>query len=154
MTAPSSLGRLATQLDALPLLLGDVAPEALRRPSPSGKWSAHDNLAHVGRQNEVFLERVRRIVAEDSPALPQYRAEQDPAWPAWRALPTDEVLRRLDAARAELVAELQRLSPADFARTGTHSRFGTLNLAAWIEFFLAHEAHHLYTILKRSRGLD
>jgi DinB superfamily len=52
------------------------------------------------------------------------------------------------------VALLQRLSPPDFARVGTHSRFGPLSLAAWIEFFLAHEAHHLYTIVKRSRGLD
>ena len=154
MGVPSSVGRLATQLDALPLLLGGVSPEALRRPSPSGKWSAHDNLAHIGRQNEVFLERVRRILAEDGPALPRYRAEEDPAWPAWRALATEEVLRRLATARAPLVAEVQRLSPADFLRTGTHSRFGSLSLAAWIEFFLAHESHHLYTILKRSRSLD
>jgi hypothetical protein len=27
-------------------------------------------------------------------------------------------------------------------------------LALWIEFFLVHEAHHLYTILRRVRGAD
>jgi RimJ/RimL family protein N-acetyltransferase len=152
--APSSLTRLATQLDGLPLLLGDAPPEALFRPSPSGKWSVHDNLAHIGRQHEVFLERVRRILAEEGPSLPRYRAEDDPEWPAWRSLPTDEMLRRLQALRAELVAVIEGLAPADLARSGTHSRFGPLSLDAWIEFFLVHEAHHLYTILKRVHGLD
>lgn len=148
------LPRLAAQLDNLPLLLGGAEPEALRRKSPSGRWSAHENVAHIARQQEVFLSRVRRILAEDGPALPQYRAEDDPDWPAWLALSTDEVLRRLGSGRTELVAVLERVSPAELARTGTHSRFGPLSLALWVEFFLDHEAHHLYTIFKRARGAD
>jgi RimJ/RimL family protein N-acetyltransferase len=154
MDAPSWLTRLATQLDGLPLLLGEATPEALQRPSPSGKWSVHDNLAHLARQHEVFLDRVRRILAEEAPALPQYRAEDDAAWPALRSLPTDEVLRRLRSRRAELIDVARSLSPAHLARTGTHSRFGSLTLSVWIEFFLVHEAHHLYTILKRTHGAD
>ena len=154
MATLPSLPRLATQLDGLPLLLGGFTPEALRRKSPSGKWSAQENLAHIARQQEVFLSRVRRILAEEGPALPQYRAEDDPGWPAWLALSTDEVVRRLHSARAELIALLERLSPAELARTGTHSRFGPMSLELWVEFFLDHEAHHLYTIFKRARGAD
>jgi RimJ/RimL family protein N-acetyltransferase/GNAT superfamily N-acetyltransferase len=154
MEPPSARARLATQLEGLALLLGDAGAEALRRPSPSGKWSAHDNLAHIARQHEVFLERVRRILAEDAPALPQYRAEDDAAWPAWRALSTEEVRGRLHALRAELLRVVERLSPAELGRSGVHSRFGALSLAAWLEFFLVHEAHHLYTILRRARGID
>ena len=154
MSALASLPRLETQLDALPLLLGDASPEALRRRSPSGKWSAHENLAHIARQHEVFLGRVRRILAEDGPALPQYRAEEDPEWPAWTALPTEDVRRRLGLLRAELLATARGLSAADLVRTGVHARFGPMALALWIEFFLVHEAHHLYTILRRARGAD
>lgn len=150
----ASLPRLATQLDALPLLLADAPPEALRRRTTSGKWSVHENLAHIARGNEVFLERVRRIRSEDGPALPQYRAEDDADWPAWAALSTDEVLRRLSALRSELMALAGGFTPADLARTGIHSRFGPMPLTLWIEFFLLHEAHHLYTILKRVRGAD
>jgi hypothetical protein len=154
MTTLPAFARLATQLDAVPELLGNATPEALRRKSPSGKWSAHENLAHIGRQQEVFLARMRRILAEDAPVLPQYRAEDDPDWPAWVARPTDEVLKRMSSARAELVALLGGLTPGELHRTGVHSRFGAMALPAWVEFFLVHEAHHLYVALKRLHGAD
>jgi uncharacterized damage-inducible protein DinB len=154
MSALPSLPRLATQLDALPLLLSGAPAEALRRRTASGKWSAHENLAHIARVSELFLGRVRRILSEDGPALLQYRAEDDPEWPAWAALYTDEVLRRLVSLRSELLRMVGGFTPADLARTGVHSRFGAMPLTLWIEFFLLHEAHHLYTILKRARGGD
>jgi uncharacterized damage-inducible protein DinB len=154
MSRLSVLGRLASQLEALPTVLGQAAAEELRRRPASGKWSVHENLAHLARHHDVFLQRLRRILDEASPVLPQYRAEDDPLWPQWAALPTDEVLARLQSLRAELVASVERLSEAELARTGVHSRFGPLSLAAWIEFFLVHEAHHLYTMFKRARGDD
>jgi RimJ/RimL family protein N-acetyltransferase len=154
MTTLPSWARLATQLDAVPGLLGDATPQALLRKSPAGKWSAHENLAHLGRQQEVFLQRVRRILAEDAPVLPQYRSEDDPDWPAWVARPTDEVLRRLRSGRAELTALLGGLTLTELARTGVHSRFGPMDLPRWVEFFLVHEAHHLYVVFKRVHGAD
>jgi hypothetical protein len=150
----ASLERLRTQLDAVALILGDATPGDVRRRSPSGKWSAHENLAHLGRQHEVFLARVARIVAEDTPRLTQYRAEEDPEWPRWAGLSTDEVLGRLRSGRTALLDALGRLAPGDLERTGVHARFGPMPLALWIEFFLDHEAHHLYAILRRVRGAD
>lgn len=152
MSALASLPRVAAQLDALPQLLAPASAEDLRRRTRTGKWSAHENVAHIGRVNELFLARVRRILGEDAPALPQYRADDDDGWPAWSALSTAEVLRRLAAQRAELVDLLAPLSPAELARIGVHSRFGPMPLSLWVEFFLLHEAHHLYTVLKRARG--
>jgi RimJ/RimL family protein N-acetyltransferase len=148
------VARLRAQLEGLPLLLGSAPPAALRAKSPSGKWSAHDNLAHIARQQEVFLGRLRRILAEDAPALAPYRAEEDPEWPAFSARPTDEVLGRLQQGRAELVEAVAGLAPFALARIGRHSRFGPMPLALWLEFFLVHEAHHLYTAFRRARGLD
>ena len=97
---------------------------------------------------------MRRILSEDGPALLQYRAEDDADWPAWAVLSTDEVLRRLSSLRSELMGVAGRFTSAELARTGIHSRFGPMPLTLWIEFFLLHEAHHLYTILKRARGAD
>jgi Protein of unknown function (DUF1569) len=37
-------------------------------------------------------------------------------------------------------------------RVGHHPAFGALNLRQWVQFFLMHEAHHLYVALVRSRG--
>ena len=144
--------RLETQLDALSLVLDRASPDAITRRPASGKWSAHENLAHLGRHHEVFIERVQRILAEDRPRLARYRAEEDPEWPKWAALPTDEVLRRLQALRGDLIEIVKYLSPEQLNRIGVHPAFGEMTIPEWIEFFLLHEAHHLYVIMTRIRG--
>jgi hypothetical protein len=41
------------------------------------------------------------------------------------------------------------MSPAESGRTGLHPTFGEMDVAGWLDFFLLHEAHHLYTALVR-----
>ncbi len=146
------LARLRTQLDALPLVLGDASEERLRRRLASGAWSAHENLAHLARHHEVMIERLDRILREERPALPRYRAEEDPRWPAWSARSPSDVLSALRELRARLVARAEALSTDEAGRIGVHSSFGPMTLAAWLEFFLLHEGHHLYVALTRARG--
>jgi RimJ/RimL family protein N-acetyltransferase len=147
-----ALERAREQVAAVPRIIAGMDEDALRRRSPSGKWSAHENLAHLGRQQEVFQQRFARILGDDTPALPQYRAEEDPEWPAWAARRPAEVVEQLRGGRVQLLAALAGLTPADLERIGVHSRFGPMPLALWIEFFLDHEAHHLYTVLRRLGG--
>ena len=150
--SPSSAARLATQLECLPALLEGVTEEAVLRRTRSGKWSVHENLAHLARHHAVVIARLRRVVAEERPALDRYAAENDPEWPAWAALSTDEVLTRLWALRRELSAQVGALSDEQLERTARHPTFGEMPLTLWIEFFLLHEAHHLYLVMKRARG--
>jgi len=106
----------------------------------------------VARHHEVMLERIERILAEDRPALPRYRAEEDPRWPEWAARSPSEVLKALRELRPPLVARAEALSGGEAGRIGVHSSFGPMPLSAWLEFFLLHEAHHLYVALTRARG--
>jgi len=150
--SPSSAARLATQLECLPALLEGAAPGALERRTRSGKWSVRENLAHLARHHEVVLDRVRKVLAEDRPRLPRYAAEEDAEWPAWVALPMHEVLARLSALRTELTALVVSLDEEQLGRTAVHPTLGEMALPLWIEFFLLHEAHHLYVVMKRARG--
>lgn len=150
--SPSSAARLATQLECLPALLEGAAPGALERRTRSGKWSVRENLAHLARHHEVVLDRVRKVLAEDRPRLPRYAAEEDAEWPAWVALPMDEVLARLSALRTELTALVVGLDEEQLGGTAVHPTLGEMALPLWIEFFLLHEAHHLYVVMKRARG--
>jgi uncharacterized damage-inducible protein DinB len=142
------LQRCETQLqDFLAISLNGVSAETLSaRPIP-GKWSAHDQLAHLARYHEIFLQRIDRILAEQAPEFPRYRAEDDPEWPAWLGLPTPQLLAQITSMRAKLMARLRSLSEEDFERTGMHPKFGAMSLSLWLEFFLMHEAHHLYVVL-------
>ncbi|HKF22459.1 MAG TPA: DinB family protein [Candidatus Angelobacter sp.] len=154
--SPSSSARLQrceTQLrDFLDEALRGISVETVSAPRIEGKWSALENLAHLARYQEIFLERVEKILKQENPAFSIYRAEEDPEWDAWRALAYKEVLARMTASREKIVARLKSLSANDYARTGVHPRFGEMTLGLWLEFFLAHEGHHLYAVLQQVRG--
>jgi hypothetical protein len=147
----STLLRLRSQLDAIDVILDGVGEDALRRRPTSGKWSALENLAHLARHHEVFLDRVRRILVEDRPAFPRYRAEDDPDWSGWSDRPPADVRERLGESRRELIELVEALAPEDVARTAVHAVLGEMPLTLWIEFFLLHEAHHLYAVFTRAR---
>ena len=149
MIGESTLLRLETQLEVIPVLLGGTTPKAVLFRPPSGKWSAHENLAHLARHHEVFLERLSRILAENGPKLERYRAEDDSDWPDWSRLTTEEVLSRLRVFRTEIIHFIEGLSDEETNRVGIHPLFGEMSLSLWIEFFLLHEAHHLYVVMIR-----
>lgn len=65
-------GMRSNQLDVVPLLLSNATPEAIMARPDSGQWSAHQNLAHLARHYEVFLQGLRRILSESAPQLGQY----------------------------------------------------------------------------------
>jgi len=143
--------RLKTQLDCLAVILAGVSDDALnRRPQPD-KWSARENLAHLARYHEMFMERIERIRKEDCPALTRYSAENDPGWLEWATLPVNEVLAGLRDLRAQMLELVEKLSEAELSRTAVHSRFGEMTLIEWLEFFLRHEAHHLLVVMQRAR---
>jgi uncharacterized damage-inducible protein DinB len=146
---PESIrARLDHQLDALTLVLRDSVGR-LHERSASGKWSAHEHLAHMARVQAVLLERLDAILSEERPPLARYRAENDGEWPQWAALPTEVALARLRADRDALRRKVDGLSEAALARVGIHPAFGPLSIPEWLDFFLLHEAHHLYQVLIR-----
>jgi hypothetical protein len=155
MPLPESLAvRLASQLDSLKLVLGNATPAALKTRPKSGKWSAHENLAHLVQHHRATIGRLRHILVEDRPELPSYSAEKDPDWPGLAAESTEGVLQQLLAARQEMMALTTGLSLEQYSRLGVHPAFGPMTLAQWLDFFLLHEAHHLYVAMTRARSRE
>jgi uncharacterized damage-inducible protein DinB len=143
--------RLRTQLDCLPIILNGVPENALDRKPLPDKWSARENLAHLARYQEVFLQRIERMRTQDRPPMPRYRAEEDSEWANWAGKSIEAVLKRLRASRIQLIELVEQLPDSDLTRTGVHARFGELTIVQWLEFFLLHEAHHLLAVLQRAR---
>ena len=149
MLTESTLLRLETQVEVIASLLAGATSKAIMARSASGQWSAHENLAHLARHHDVFVERLHRMLRERAPQLGRYSAEEDPAWPEWSSLPLDEVLVRIGARRKQIIRIARGLSDAEAARVGIHPLFGEMSLALCVEFFLLHEAHHLYVVMLR-----
>lgn len=140
--------RLRYQPEALaPLLEGLTDGQFRQQPQP-GKWSIFEQLAHLGRYQQVFSDRLRQISQLQSPPFSRYVAEEDPAFDDWLTRPLDDLLNRLEADRTELTQWLSACSADILRRTGRHPLFGNMTIEQWTEFFLLHEAHHLFAIMK------
>ena len=108
--------RLRDQLSSLSAFVANKTAEEWNRQPASGKWSARENLAHLCRYHEVFLERLGRILGEDRPQFGRYRAEDDEHWPSWSSLAVDLLLARIRQLRREVLSKINSLSDAQLAR--------------------------------------
>ena len=115
--------RLRDQLASLDVFVANKTAEEWNREPASGKWSARENLAHLGRYHEVFLERLSRILGEDRPQFGRYRAENDEDWPSWSSLPVDLLLARIRQLRVEVFRKVSALSAEGLASTWTCEYF-------------------------------
>jgi hypothetical protein len=147
---PSILARLDHQPDALNQLLAGLSQEQLsQRPLPD-KWSIQENIAHLGRYQEIFLTRIQQIIKGEEPVFARYVAEEDPGFSDWLALSWPDLQERFTGERATLNAFLSILHDEQLAQVGSHPLVGYMGVEGWAEFLLLHEAHHFFTILKLS----
>jgi hypothetical protein len=147
MSLSSSIAtRLQHQHHTIREVIGEIPDSLLRRSVIAGKWSAHANIAHLAAYQPVFIDRLQRLARESTPAFGRYVAEEDPLFPGYLERPTISLLDRIDADRSRICSLLIGADESFLNRTAFHPRFGLLTVVDWTEFFLLHEAHHLYTI--------
>ncbi|WP_027481441.1 DinB family protein [Deinococcus pimensis] len=132
-------------------VFGEIPEERLRERRVADKWSAHENLAHLGQFHQAIRDRVNWIVTQDNPTFERYQPDADPGTRAWAAKPSARMLADFVTARRDLVEFLRGLPAEAWARPGTHGTFGTLTLAGWLEFWLQHEGHHIYVAMVRAK---
>jgi hypothetical protein len=149
----TTLDRLKTQHEVIEVLISGLSEKELQlRPIPD-KWSVHENIAHLACYQPRVIARTEKILVEDNPAFEGYIPENDPEFTKFLSMSVEESLAHQKEKRTEIVNLITNLSDEQMNRTGTHSKFGKMNLVEWTEFFLLHEAHHIYTIFKLIRSI-
>lgn len=148
----SLLDRLHTQHESIDVIIRTLSHEKLVAAPVPGKWSIKDNIAHLARYQAVFIERINRIASGSRPLFESYVAEHDADFAAWQKWDLQILLDRLYADRKFIFDLVNGLSCTQVETTGSHQRFGEMKMIEWTEFFLLHEAHHLFTIFKLAHG--
>jgi uncharacterized damage-inducible protein DinB len=143
-----TLSRLQSQADTIEVLLTGLNAWQIQNRIDEEKWSVHEHLAHLGRYQEIFFERMQLIRQGESPHFPRYSAETDVEFPAWQNSATVDILAQIPIQRREIYRLLTNFTEDELTYLGFHPTFGLLNVPAWVEFFLLHEAHHLFTIFR------
>ena len=112
------------------------------------KWSIKEHLSHLGRYQEIFEERICRILKEETLVFDRYKAENDSFFAEWIALNVQEVVEKTKEKRSAIYQWLTQIEKEQLSRTGIHPKFGVLSINEWTEFFLLHETHHFYSIFQ------
>jgi len=140
--------RLQYQPESLEILLTSLnETDAHNRPLKD-KWSIFENLAHLGRYQEIFISRIQQILQGQNPSFQRYVAEEDPGFESWRMKPFNQVIWDFNQIRSKINVKLKTIPDEKLDHTGIHPVYGTLNIEGWAEFFLLHEAHHFFAIFK------
>lgn len=154
MQMPSSIStRLQYQHKSLLDILDGLSDEQIRLQLNPGKWSIFENIVHLQTYQHAFIGRIRKILAEESPVFDRYTAEADPLFHENCAKSSREVMADLLTTRKELSNGILSFKETDLEKEGSHPAYGRMNLLQWLNFFLLHEAHHLFTIFKMGAEL-
>jgi hypothetical protein len=122
-------------------LAGITDEELDRPPADPDEWTARAVAHHLADSEAMAYIRLRRLVAEDDPQIAGY---DEPEWA--RRLhydrPIASSLAVLAAVRAASLELLERLTDAEWERTGTHSESGAYGVDQWLRIYAAHAHEH------------
>jgi hypothetical protein len=154
MQLPSSIStRLQYQHKSLLDIIDGLADEHIRKAVYPGKWSIFENIVHLAIYQHVLINRIKLMLETENPVFERYTAEADPYFHENCGKSTREIMQDLLTTRKEMSAGILGFEEPELAKTGKHPFYGQLNMAQWLNFFLLHEAHHLYTIFKLTAEL-
>jgi uncharacterized damage-inducible protein DinB len=154
MPVPSSIStRLQYQHKSLLDLIDGLSDDQIRRQVNVGKWSIFENIVHLQTYQHSAINRIRMILDGHNPSFDRYLAEADPLFHDNCSKSTREIMQDMLSVRKDMSAGVLSFTEEDLKKTGVHPVYGKMNLLQWLNFFLLHEAHHLFTIFKMAAEL-
>jgi DinB superfamily len=139
---------LVERLRAGPSRVGEVAATAARRRGrgrPDG-WSEREIVAHLVRvEREVFQVRLRDLAG---PTEPKWSWVEPGAAPGHASLA--RLSTRFAAVREATIAHLSGLDEAGWARSGVHTVYGRLDVAALLGIAVDHDTDHIAELERRA----
>jgi hypothetical protein len=120
-----------------------------RRPGP-GRWTAREIVQHLADSEMTSAIRLRRLIAEDAATIHGYDQDEF-ARRLFYDRPIAASLAAFKAARDSTVEILERLTPEQWGRQGTHTESGPYGVERWLEIYAGHAHGHAEQI-RRARA--
>jgi hypothetical protein len=139
----------AADVDAA--LAGITDEELDKLPAEADAWTARQVAHHLADSEAMAYVRLRRLIAEDEPVIAGY---DEPEWA--RRLHYDRPIASsvavLAAVRAASLDLLERLTDAEWSRSGTHSDSGAYTVDDWLRIYANHSHEHADQIRRARTG--
>lgn len=134
-----------------------VPSELLTRQPAAGGLALIENAWHLADlEVEGYGVRLRRILAETSPSLPDFQGDAIARERDYLHLPLAPALERFARARAENIALIDTATEAGRRRTGEQEGVGTVTFERVVAMMAEHDASHAEEIaaLRREFGIE
>ena len=133
------------KLSGMPALLAQVVsrvPAELARVR-SGPFALVEHAWHLAElEREGFAERVRRLLEEDDPFLPDFDGEKIARERRYLTLDLQAALDTFASARAETLHQLRAVRDDQWPRSGRQEGVGVVSLAEMPRRMLDHDRAH------------
>ena len=117
------------------------------------KWSTKQVICHIADFEPVYVDRMKRVIAEHEPTLLSGDPDLFAARLAYDQRDVAVELDFIEAARKHMEPILRSLRPEDFLRQGNHSEAGPITLEKLLTNITNHIPHHVKFIEEKRAAL-
>ena len=139
---------LRSQLDALDVLLGRVAPERETYRYAEGKWSIREIVGHLIDAERVFGYRAFCIARGESQNLPGFDQNDYMLTAPYDRIDLEDLLAELRLVRLSNIAMLRNLDEEAWMRIGT-ANGNQVSVRALAFIMAGHARHHMGVLQER-----
>jgi hypothetical protein len=154
MLSNSLITRLKFQHDTISELILTREENQLKSRQDPTKWSAFEQVVHLVAYQPTFRKRLFEILKGNGPVFERYTADNDPLFYEYLSKPLNELLSILSEDRSAIIDLVLSLTNEQLQLGARHPKYGWLTITGWAEFFLLHEAHHLFAIFMLTKAAN
>src|SRR5665213_1886215 len=151
---PLLANKLETQLQSLQQILATINSKRTELREEPDQWNIHEIVAHLVAYQQMYTDRVIQALEEEAPFFVKYDADTDPDYAYYKTSDVAHLLSQLVSDRQKLTKLIGTLTDEQLNRIAMHKKFGSHNILQWTEFFLLHEAHHIYRIFQLAYDIE
>jgi len=131
---------------------GMTREQLLARPLP-GQWSTLEVVCHLNDFEPVYVDRMKRVIAEDRPSLISADENRFVTALAYHERDIEEELTIIETLRKQMARILRTLPDAALERVGVHNEAGPLTLEELLGRAIKHIPHHLKFVGEKRKAL-
>jgi hypothetical protein len=118
-----------------------ISPDELDfKPAPD-RWSVREIVHHLADSEMTAAVRLRMLLAQDRPTLQGYDQDEF-SRRLYYDRPHQTSLELFRLARQSTAEILDRLTPAEWVREGTHTEAGPYGVETWLKTYSEHAHKH------------
>lgn len=137
------LERLAQHVDEIRgFTVGLSDSQLSERPAPT-TWSLKEITMHLIETQDIFIERVTRILTEENPPIQPFTPDKARQEGLYLSANFEGRMKDFEVQRGNLFAIVRDLSDAQWKREGVHPDAKHYTIEKCLEAMMRHEEHHL-----------